>query len=104
MVKFVGYTSDAPLAGRTQRIYGDHVGLSKARARRVALAVQDELNIPTDLIESDGRGATRRWDRMRRRMVVHLIGASRSSSGTTIRWQSCPMNRNCARKTPAPRS
>ncbi|MDH4124891.1 MAG: OmpA family protein [Gammaproteobacteria bacterium] len=59
MIKFVGYTDDAPLLGRTERIYGDHIGLSKARARRVALAVQDELNISTEMIDSDGRGATR---------------------------------------------
>ncbi|NIV17904.1 MAG: OmpA family protein [Woeseiaceae bacterium] len=59
VVRFVGYTDDSPLTGRTERIYADHVGLSKARARRVALAVQDALNIPTAKIESDGRGATR---------------------------------------------
>ena len=59
VVKFVGYTDDAPLTGRTERIYGDHVGLSKARARRVALAVQDSLELPTDAIQSDGRGADR---------------------------------------------
>ena len=59
MVKFVGYTDDAPLLGRVQRIYGDHVGLSKARARRVALAIQDELNVPTAMLASDGRGASR---------------------------------------------
>ena len=59
MVKFVGYTDDQPLVGRTERIYGDHVGLSKARARRVALAVQDSLDIPTEFIESDGRGVER---------------------------------------------
>ena len=59
VVKFLGYTDDVPLSGRTERIYGDHVGLSKARARRVALAVQDKLNLPTDAIESDGRGAKR---------------------------------------------
>ncbi len=53
---FVGYTDDAPLTGRTERIYGTHTGLSKARARRVALAVQDSLNLPTASIESDGRG------------------------------------------------
>jgi flagellar motor protein MotB len=56
-VKFVGYTDESPLTGRTERIYGDHVGLSKARARRVALAVQDSLELPTESIESDGRGA-----------------------------------------------
>ena len=59
VVKFVGFTDDSPLTGRTERIYGDHVGLSKARARRVALAIQDSLNLPTYVIESDGRGATK---------------------------------------------
>ena len=56
VVKFIGFTDDTPLNGRTERIYGNHLGLSKARARRVALAVQDKLAIPTDAIESDGRG------------------------------------------------
>ena len=59
LVKLVGYTDDVPLGGRTQRIYGDHVGLSKARARRTALAVQDRLNLPTAQVDSDGRGATK---------------------------------------------
>ena len=55
-VKFIGFTDDLPLTGRTGRIYGDHLGLSRARARRVALAVQDRLDLPTELVESDGRG------------------------------------------------
>lgn len=59
VIKFVGYTDETPLTGRTERIYGDHLGLSKARARRVALAVQDSLKLPTYAIESDGRGADR---------------------------------------------
>jgi flagellar motor protein MotB len=59
VVKFVGYTDDAPLTGRTVRIYGDHTGLSKARARRVALAVQDGLSLPTAVIQSDGKGTSR---------------------------------------------
>jgi flagellar motor protein MotB len=59
VVRFVGYTDDTPLDGRMERIYGDDLGLSKARARRVALAVQDALNLPTAAIESDGVGATR---------------------------------------------
>ena len=59
VVRFVGFTDDLPLSGRTERIYGDHVGLSKARARRVALAVQDSLNLPTYAVESDGRGSTK---------------------------------------------
>ena len=59
VIKFVGYADDVPLSGRTERIYGDHVGLSKARARRAALAVQDGLKLPTTVIESDGRGSER---------------------------------------------
>ncbi len=59
VVKFVGYTDDGPLTGRMARIYGDHVGFSTARARRVALAVQDGLGLTTAVIESDGKGATR---------------------------------------------
>ena len=35
-----------------KRIYGDHVGLSRARARRVALAVQDRLGLPTDALST----------------------------------------------------
>ncbi len=58
-VKFVGYTDDVPLTGRTERIYGTHLGLSKARARRVALAVQDALDLPTAAVASDGRGSAR---------------------------------------------
>ncbi len=58
VVRFVGYTDDTPLGGRTQRIYRDHIGLSRARARRVALSVQDRLGLPTAAIESDGRGAS----------------------------------------------
>jgi flagellar motor protein MotB len=57
VVKFVGHTDALPLAGRVERIYGDHDGLSKARARRVALAIQDSLELPTDTVMSDGRGA-----------------------------------------------
>jgi flagellar motor protein MotB len=59
VVKFVGYTDGAPLSGRTDRIYGSHEGLSKARARRVALAVQDALELSTAAVDSDGRGSER---------------------------------------------
>ena len=58
-VKFVGFTDDVPLTDRTERIYGTHLALSKARAHRVALAVQDALDLPTSAIASDGLGATR---------------------------------------------
>jgi flagellar motor protein MotB len=59
VVKFVGFTDGLPLTGRAERIYGTHVGLSKARARRVALAVQDSLSVPTAAIDSDGRGTSK---------------------------------------------
>ena len=57
VVKLIAYTDNAPLAERDARIYGDHVGLSKARARRAALALQDALKLPSAAIETDGRGA-----------------------------------------------
>jgi flagellar motor protein MotB len=58
-IKFVGYTDDRPLLDRTERIYGDHVGFSKAKARRVALAIQEQLKLPSAKISSDGRGTAR---------------------------------------------
>ncbi len=58
-VRFIGYTDDAPLTGRNERIYGNHLSLSKARALRVALATQEALGLPASAIESDGRGASR---------------------------------------------
>jgi flagellar motor protein MotB len=56
-VRFIGYTDDAPLTGRDESTYGDHLSLSKARAQRVALAVREVLELPSSMIESDGRGA-----------------------------------------------
>ena len=58
VAKFIGYTDDIPLKGRDERIYGDPVGLTKAVARRVALAVQDDLGLPNAAIETEGRGAS----------------------------------------------
>lgn len=58
VAKFIGYTDDLPLQGRDERIYGDPAGLSKAVARRVALAVQDNLGLPNAAIETEGRGAS----------------------------------------------
>jgi flagellar motor protein MotB len=56
-VKFIGYSDDAPLSGRNERIYGNALSLSKARAHRVALAIQEALKLPSAVILSDGRGA-----------------------------------------------
>jgi flagellar motor protein MotB len=79
-VRFVGYTDSAPLTGRDERIYGDHLSLSKARALRVALAMQETLGLPSAAIESDGRGAshplasndTARGRRLNRRVEVEF--------------------------------
>lgn len=57
VIKLVGYADNSPLLGRDERIYGNHLGLSKARARRAALALQDALKLPTSAIDSDGRGS-----------------------------------------------
>src|SRR6516225_7412054 len=46
VIKFIGYTDQATLSERDERIYGDLVALSKARAHRVALAVQEALKLP----------------------------------------------------------
>src|SRR5215510_10760207 len=58
-VRFIGYTDGAPLTGRDQSLYGNQVSLSKARAQRVALAMQEILGLPASAIESDGRGTSR---------------------------------------------
>ncbi|MCW9049098.1 MAG: flagellar motor protein MotB [Deltaproteobacteria bacterium] len=58
LVKFIAYTDNTPLAGRQQRIYGTALGLSKAVARRVALAVQDALALTNADVDSEGKGAT----------------------------------------------
>ena len=44
-VRFIGYTDDAPLAVRDERIYGNNLAVSKARAQRVALAMQEALEL-----------------------------------------------------------
>jgi len=59
IIKFTGYTDNIALKGRDKRIYGDLTGLSKAVARRVALAVQDDLGLPNAAIETEGRGASK---------------------------------------------
>jgi flagellar motor protein MotB len=56
-LKLIGYTDNVPLAGRNERIYGTHLALSKARAHRVALTLQEALGVPSTTIVSDGRGA-----------------------------------------------
>jgi len=57
-VKFIGHTDDEPLSDRAERIYGNHLAMSRARAHRVALAVQEKLGLATAAIGSDGRGSS----------------------------------------------
>ncbi|MFP6630741.1 MAG: OmpA family protein, partial [Myxococcota bacterium] len=79
-VKLIGYTDDAPLEGRAARIYGTHLALSKARAHRVARAIQDRLELPTAAVASDGRGTasplasndTERGQALNRRIEVEF--------------------------------
>ena len=58
VIRFVGHTDNIPLEERQARIYGGHTALSKARARRVALAIQDALKLPNVAVGSDGKGAS----------------------------------------------
>jgi flagellar motor protein MotB len=58
-IRFIGYTDDAPLTASEESTYGNQLSLSKARALRVALAMQESLGLPSSAIESDGRGAAR---------------------------------------------
>ncbi len=57
VVHFVGHTDNTPLTDGAERIYRDHLGLSKARARRMALGVQEKLGLPNSAISSTGKGA-----------------------------------------------
>ena len=57
VVRFIAHTDNSPLSERDERIYGNHLGFSKAVARRVSLAVQDSLGLANVAIESVGMGA-----------------------------------------------
>ena len=59
VVKFIAYTDNLPLMERDRRIYLDHLGLSRAVARRVALVIQESLGLPNTAVDSEGRGAAR---------------------------------------------
>jgi len=56
VIRFVGYTDNLPLDDAEKRIYGDHLNLSKARARYVMLDVQDKLLLPNSAVSSSGKG------------------------------------------------
>lgn len=56
VIRFVGYTDNLPLDDAEKRIYGDHINLSKARARYVMLDVQDKLSLANSAVSSSGKG------------------------------------------------
>lgn len=56
VMRFVGHTDNLPLSDAEKRIYGDHVNLSKARARYVALEVQGKLSLSNNAVSSSGKG------------------------------------------------
>jgi flagellar motor protein MotB len=58
VIKSIAYTDNSPLKGRDERIYGNALGLSKAVARRVSLAIQENMGLPNEAIEAEGRGAS----------------------------------------------
>ena len=57
VVHFVGHTDNLPLTDGAERIYRDHTGLSKARGRRVALAIQDAMGLANNDVSSTGKGS-----------------------------------------------
>jgi flagellar motor protein MotB len=71
-VRFIGYTDDATLSERDQSVYGNQLALSKARAHRVALAMQQILALPASAIESEGRGAS------------HPVGSNETAQGRAL--------------------
>jgi flagellar motor protein MotB len=59
VVKFTAYSDNLPLSERDKRIYGNHTGLTKAVARRISQTVQENLDLPTSAVISEGRGVVR---------------------------------------------
>ncbi len=56
VIRFVGHTDDLPLSDAEKRIYGDHINLSKARARYVMLEVQARMGMVNSDVSSSGKG------------------------------------------------
>lgn len=57
-IHFVGHTDGAPLPEGPAELYDDQMALSRAEARRVALAIADQLNLPGYMVTSSGKGST----------------------------------------------
>jgi flagellar motor protein MotB len=61
-LRFVGYTGNERLNRRTAAVYGDDIGLSMARARRVMGAVSRQMGLTEEQAEFDGRGYVQSHD------------------------------------------
>ncbi|WP_226702046.1 OmpA family protein [Microbulbifer elongatus] len=57
-IHFVGHTDGKPLPEGPAELYDDQMALSRAEARRVALAVADQLNLPGYMVTSSGKGSS----------------------------------------------
>ncbi|MBI3186759.1 MAG: flagellar motor protein MotB, partial [Gammaproteobacteria bacterium] len=55
-LSFVGYTSNERMDRRAAMVYGDDIGLSTARARRVMETVKSELGLTDRQVQIEGRG------------------------------------------------
>ncbi len=55
-LKFVGYTDDTVMTAKARAIYGDNVGLSRARAERAARYFQQQLDLPDKAVYWEGMG------------------------------------------------
>ncbi|WP_250458903.1 OmpA family protein [Microbulbifer litoralis] len=58
VIHFVGHTDGLPLPEGPAQLYNDHMALSRAEARRVALAVRDALSLPDAMVTSSGKGSS----------------------------------------------
>lgn len=61
-INFIGHTQNERLSRRAAMVYGDHVGLSESRARRVLEHTQKELNLPDKVLVYEGRGFTEPYE------------------------------------------
>jgi hypothetical protein len=52
----VGYTRNERLERRTASVYGDDIGLSASRARRVMEVVAADMSLESEQTEFEGRG------------------------------------------------
>ncbi|AOS97078.1 flagellar motor protein MotB [Microbulbifer aggregans] len=58
VVHFVGHTDGMPLPEGPAELYSDHLALSLAEARRVALAVRDSLGLSETMVTYSGKGSS----------------------------------------------